>query len=87
MRPSDSIKSQNRSNIPLIQIENEVGAQAPQEYKVLVGNRKWIKEKNSIEIPDELETRLILQEHLGHTVILAAIDGNGKNLEFHLGYN
>ena len=40
-----------------------------------MGNRKWIKEKNFIEISQELESRLIGQEQLGHTAILAAIDG------------
>jgi hypothetical protein len=82
MRPSNSLQSQNHSNLPLIQIENERGAQAPQEFKVLVGNRKWIKEKNLIEIPNELESRLILQEQLGHTVILAAVDGKLNTRNF-----
>jgi len=73
MRPTSDLM--NTHNVPLIQIENERGAQAPQEFKVLVGNRKWIKEKNFINIPDDLESKLVLQEQLGHTVILAAIDG------------
>ena len=46
-----------------------------EEYLVLVGNRKWIQEKNFIEIPDILEQKLLAQEKRGHTVILAAIDG------------
>jgi hypothetical protein len=54
----------------------------PREHVVLMGNRKWIKDKNFIEISPELESRLIGQEHLGHTAILAAIDGEWHgNLE------
>ena len=46
-----------------------------QDYSVLMGNRKWIKEKNFIDIPMDIENKLIAQEKLGHTAILAAIDG------------
>jgi hypothetical protein len=49
------------------------------EHLVLMGNRKWIKEKNFIEISPALESRLIAQEQLGHTAILAAIDGEKLN--------
>ena len=50
-----------------------------EEHLVLMGNRKWIKEKNFIEISPALESRLIAQEQLGHTAILAAIDGEKLN--------
>jgi hypothetical protein len=67
------------SNNQLIQVETiqvqEPLLQIPREHTVLMGNRKWIKEKNFIEISNELEARLIAQEQLGHTAILAAIDG------------
>ena len=53
-------------------IDSEIQAQ---DYTVLMGNRKWIKEKNFIEIPQDIENKLIAQEKLGHTAILAAIDG------------
>ena len=32
------------------------------EYKVLMGNRKWIQEKNFIEIPPDVEAKLAQQE-------------------------
>eukprot|EP00096_Caligus_rogercresseyi_P013119 TRINITY_DN5780_c0_g1_i1.p1 TRINITY_DN5780_c0_g1~~TRINITY_DN5780_c0_g1_i1.p1 ORF type:complete len:1066 (+),score=205.37 TRINITY_DN5780_c0_g1_i1:33-3230(+) len=45
------------------------------ESTVLIGNRKWIREKNFIDIPEDLEMKLLKQEQLGHTAILAAING------------
>lgn len=74
MKPfSESLRAPRfATNNQLIQVE---GAQAPKEHFVLMGNRKWIKEKNFIDILPDLESRLIAQEQLGHTVILAAIDG------------
>ena len=42
---------------------------------VLIGNRKWIREKNFIEIPADVENKLQAQEQLGHTAILVALDG------------
>lgn len=51
-----------------------------QEYRVLVGNRKWIREKNFIEIPPEIEEKMLSQEKLGHTALLVAIDGNAMPL-------
>lgn len=44
-------------------------------HTVLVGNRKWIKDKNFIDIPQDIENKLLAQEQLGRTAILAAIDG------------
>jgi hypothetical protein len=82
MRPfSETLRSPTYSPLranQLIQIENEKPGQLPREYQVLIGNRKWIKERNFINIPDDLESRLVLQEDQGHTVILAAIDGKTK---------
>ena len=46
-----------------------------EQFHVLIGNRKWIKKRNQISIPEALEDRLIAQERLGHTAILAAING------------
>ena len=45
------------------------------EYQVLIGNRKWLKEKNFIEIPQEVEEKMLSQEKLGHTALLVAING------------
>ena len=47
----------------------------PQDHSVLIGNRKWIKEKNFIDIPQDVEEKMTNQEKLGHTALLAAIDG------------
>jgi cation transport ATPase len=53
----------------------DVGAVALQEHVVLVGNRRWIHERNSIPIPDDVERKLLAHEQLGHTAILVAVDG------------
>ena len=37
------------------------------EYTVLMGNRKWIQEKNFIEIPSDVEAKLAQQEALVNT--------------------
>ncbi len=44
------------------------------EFRVLIGNRKCMIE-NHVEIPVEVEEKMLGQERLGHTVILAAVDG------------
>ena len=70
--------SENRKKNQLISIDDEDGLTShieEKEYLVLVGNRKWIKEKNFIDIPKDLEQKLLIQEKRGHTAILAAIDG------------
>ncbi len=56
----------------------EEGAIARQEFRVLVGNRKWIREKNFIEIPADVENRLQAQERLGRTALLMAVDGKRR---------
>jgi len=89
MKPfTESLRSKSYSPLranQLIQIDSEKPGEMPKEYQVLIGNRKWIKERNFIEIPDDLESRLILQEEQGHTAILAAIDGNNlKNMPISL---
>ena len=55
-----------------------------QEYTVLVGNRKWLRDKNFIEIPADVENRLAAQERMGRTALLAAIDGGNKKKMFFL---
>ena len=55
--------------------EDENAIISYQQHKVLIGNRKWIKEKNFIEIPSQIEDKMISQEKLGHTALLAAVDG------------
>ena len=46
-----------------------------QDFEVIVGNRKWIAEKNFIEIPVDVENKMVAQEKLGRTALLVAIDG------------
>ena len=53
-----------------------------QEYTVLIGNRKWISEKNFIEIPQDIENKLLTQEKLGQTALLAAVDGKITSFVF-----
>ena len=73
-----------RNGQPLVSVDEEMPGPsgtssqliAFKEYRVLIGNRKWIKEKNFIEIPPEVEEKMLIQEKLGHTALLAAIDGN-----------
>ena len=86
IRTAETSLGENRKNNQLISIDDEDGLATSsiqsKEYLVLVGNRKWIKEKNFISIPEELEQKLIIQEKRGHTAILAAIDGMYEQAEF-----
>ena len=69
-------------NVPqLVSVEEETPGPSSsviafKDYRVLIGNRKWIKEKNFIEIPQNIEEKMLKQEKLGHTALLAAIDGS-----------
>ena len=79
IRTAENSVNDDRKKNQLISIDDEDGLTAfpvqTKEYLVLVGNRKWIKEKNFIDIPGDLEQKLLIQEKRGHTAILAAIDG------------
>ena len=78
IRTGENSRLEKQKESQLIFIDDEDGLTSsvePKEYLVLVGNRKWIKEKNFINIPPALEQKLLLQEKRGHTAILAAIDG------------
>ena len=85
----DSLNEDRRKNL-LISIDDEDGLTSfpvqTKEYLVLVGNRKWIKEKIFIDIPVELEKKLLIQEKRGHTAILAAIDGMHLFQKFSIRY-
>ena len=65
-----------------VEAEPEAALLSAQEYHVILGNRKWIREKNFIDIPPEVEAKLAVQERRGHTVILAAIDGKQDDATF-----
>ncbi len=74
-RPLISVDEDDSSMIRNAGEEDTTTLITGSSYHVLLGNRKWIKEKNFIEIPAEVESRLVVQERRGHTAILAAIDG------------
>lgn len=43
-------------------------------YKVLIGNREWMKQ-NSVAVPKNVDVQMGEQEELGRTAVLAAING------------
>lgn len=42
-------------------------------YEICIGNREWMR-RNGIIIPQEVDTRMIDEETLGHTAVLVAIN-------------
>ncbi|XP_058791728.1 copper-transporting ATPase 1 [Phymastichus coffea] len=43
-------------------------------FEVCIGNREWMR-RNAVTLPPEIENLMIKEENLGHTVVLAVIDG------------
>ena len=77
--PSGSNHGYNFNTTQLVSVDDDDNAENDiitfLEYQVLIGNRKWLKEKNFIEIPQEVEEKMLSQEKLGHTALLVAING------------
>ncbi|XP_076240603.1 copper-transporting ATPase 1 isoform X3 [Calliopsis andreniformis] len=42
-------------------------------YEICIGNREWLR-RNAVNIPQEVEARMVSEEDLGHTTVLAAIN-------------
>uniref|UniRef100_A0A0A9X590 P-type Cu(+) transporter n=1 Tax=Lygus hesperus TaxID=30085 RepID=A0A0A9X590_LYGHE len=51
-----------------------VDVQSDQSYKVLIGNRAWLKH-NNITIPSVADYIMSVEEDLGHTAVLCAVNG------------
>ncbi|XP_040567469.1 copper-transporting ATPase 1 isoform X2 [Lepeophtheirus salmonis] len=78
-KPGHEISNESKKQMPLIDVGQDDDSykigKASNESTILIGNRKWIRDKNFINIPEDLELKLLKQEELGHTAILAVIDG------------
>jgi len=61
-------------------VEDSVMSAPAKEHVVLIGNRKWIRDKNFIDLPDDVEAKLASQEASGRTALLVAIDGKVMSL-------
>ncbi|PSN45245.1 Copper-transporting ATPase 1 [Blattella germanica] len=61
----------------VLNMDSETFSQTNQ-FEVLIGNREWMR-RNGVDVPQEVDVKMVDEEELGHTAVICAI--NGKNLQ------
>ena len=77
--------SQEKQVIELQQLLNiDTGRPADTEqYDVLIGNREWMQ-RNAVNVPHEVDARMVDEEEMGRTAVICAINGNAMDLHVFL---